>query len=120
MKIEPFIGRQLARLRLGKDYSNIIIQAIQTVSLVIIALGVIGEDVSLVTYVLFLNFGLVVFWVIGLITQKTEIREFDQDTIMRQNIRGAKTLQKEVYGEVIVPLFKEALREIIEEMKNGN
>lgn len=116
MKIKPFIGRQLARMRIGKDYSSILIQAIQTASLAIIALGVMGEDVTMDVYFVLLVSGIILFWLVGLITQKSEIREFDQETVMKQNIRGAKTLQKEVHRDVIVPLFKQALKELKEEM----
>jgi hypothetical protein len=111
LKFNRFFGKQLARLRVGKDYSATVSQSIQTVSLVVIALGIIGENITLITYGVLLLIGLGVFWGVGYVTQKTQIRDHDQEIIMRQNIRGSKIVNRIVYGKVIIPMFIKALED---------
>lgn len=107
--MREFIGKQLARSRVGKDYSAMVSQAIQTVSLVVIALGIIGEDITVLLYGILLLIGLIIFWFIGYVLHKTQIRDYDQEVMMKQNIKGGVSVQKVIFGQVVIPMIIEAL-----------
>ena len=120
VKFWDFIGKQLARLRFGVTYiqmvyyASVILGAIVIVVDNIIGEGVIGWKISV---------GIIVSifcleWLLGFYTEKKGVIKKDVFQTMRQNIPGQKMVQKEVWGNIQVPLLEEMAERVLSKTLN--
>lgn len=98
-----FLGRNLARMKLGKDYISMISFMITAVSTFSIYLNLnIYLFVSLIVFALF--FG----WLLGYIVEKKGILSAERMTLQKANLRVSKYIWSEIWKDV----FHEKIKEI--------
>ena len=115
VKFWDFIGKQLARLRFGVTYiqmiyyASVILGAIVLIVDNIVGEGVIGWEISvgIIVSIFLLE------WLLGFYTEKKGIIKKDIFQTMKQNIPGQKMVQKEVWGNIQVPLLEEMAERVL-------
>lgn len=117
--INNFIGKQLARLRFGVTYVQMLYYAAVILGAIVLVIdnifgeGVIGWLDSIVIILIIFFFE----WIIGYYTEKTGIVKKDRTQGSLQNIPAAKIVQKEVqeevYREVIIPQMEEMFERVL-------
>ncbi len=110
-----FIGKQLARLRFGVTYiqmiyyASVILGAIVLVADNIFGPGIIGWLDSL-----FIILGIFALeWLLGFYTERKGVIKKDVFQTMRQNIPGQKMVQQEVWSNVQIPLIEEMAERVL-------
>ncbi|MCE7749762.1 MAG: hypothetical protein GPJ51_15355 [Candidatus Heimdallarchaeota archaeon] len=119
-----FVGKQLARLRFGVTYiqmiyyASVILGAIVLIVDNIIGEGVIGWEISIGIIA-----GIFVLeWVLGFYTERKGVIKKDLYQTISQNIPGQLKLNEEVWGAVQIPMIEEmaerVLSKTLEQFKN--
>ncbi|NPD87573.1 MAG: hypothetical protein HGN29_02550 [Asgard group archaeon] len=117
--INLFIGKQLARLRFGVTYIQMIYYATVILGAFVLVInnifgeGIIGWlDSLIILLVIFL-----IEWILGYYTEKKGIITKDRIQGFIQNIPAnkivQKEVQKEVYKEVIIPQMEEMFERVL-------
>ncbi len=114
-----FIGKQLARLRFGVTYVQMLYYAAVILGAIVLIIdNIFGEGI--IGWLDSIAILLVIFvfeWIIGFYTEKTGIVKKDRTLGSLQNIPAAKIVQKEVskevYREVIIPQMEEMFERVL-------
>jgi hypothetical protein len=115
MKVFYFIGKQLARLRFGKEYMMILSQTTQTISLLILAFGEMGIHSNLLTFFVLFNFVILFFWFLGYTVDKKGIREQEMKQTILTQIEGTQEQWKKGILPVLIPELRKLMDEGIQE-----
>ena len=116
-KLWDFIGKQLARLRFGLAYiqmiyyASVILGVIVLVIESVIGVGKIGWEISLGIIVAIF----VLEWSFGFYTERKGVIQKDVLTKMKQDIPGRMHLQNEVWKVVQIPMMEELTEKTIAE-----
>lgn len=114
------IGKQLARLRFGVAYiqmiyyASVILGAVVLITENIFQPGTIGWLDSLI--IIICIFGLE--WLLGYYTERKGVIKKDLFQTMRQNIPGQKMVQEEVWSNVQIPLMEEMAERVLSKTLN--
>ncbi len=114
-----FVGKQLARLRFGVTYIQMLYYAAVILGAIVLVIdNIFGEGI--IGWLDSITILLIIFifeWCIGYYTEKTGIVKKDRTLGSLQNIPAAKIVQrevsKEVYREVIIPQMEEMFERVL-------
>lgn len=119
--INHFIGKQLARLRFGVTYiqmvyyASVILGAIVLIANNIFGPGIIGWLDSLIILIVIF----VIEWGLGYYTEKKGIVIKDRYQGMVQNIPAQKMITKELWKEIVIPLQEEMFERALTKTLNN-
>ena len=115
MTISKLLGRNLARIKLGKDYILIITFSITAISTMSIFLDLpIPIFLTLIFIVLFIG------WIIGYLVEKFKILEAERTTLNLPNMKFQEiiwsNLMEKVFSTELLEIQKEAFKQAIKEL----
>ncbi|MCE7749761.1 MAG: hypothetical protein GPJ51_15350 [Candidatus Heimdallarchaeota archaeon] len=123
-KFWDFVGKQLARLRFGVTYIQMIYYASVILgALVLVTNNIFGEGVIGWLDSILIILGIFIFeWVLGFYTERKGVVKKDLYQTIIQNIPGQLKLNKEVWEAVQIPMIEEmaerVLSKTLEQFKN--
>lgn len=106
MNKSKFLGKNLARLKLGKEYITIIsflITAISTLSLYL--------ELSLPLFIICMFIALFLSWYIGYFIQKHKILDAERTTLQIPSMEAHVIIWKSIWEKVIHNKVKELIKE---------
>ena len=115
VKIWDLIGKQLARLRFGVTYIQMIYYAAVILgALVLVTDRIFGEGIIGWIDSLLIILGIFILeWLLGYYTERFGVIKKDVFQTMRQHIPGHKMVQKEVWDAVQIPLIEEMAERVL-------
>lgn len=111
MKSREFLGRNIARIKFGKEYIAIISFMITAISTMSIFLN-LSIPLFLIILVISLFFG----WFLGYIFEKKGILSAERETLNLVNLRVQKKIWRALMEDVISPIIKETIKDAYKEL----
>ena len=110
--IRNFIGRNLARFKLGKDY-------IASISFMITALSTMAIFLKLSINIYVCSFPIIIIigWFLGYIVDKKGILSSERKSLNLANLEVQLIIWKEIMEKSINPILKETIKELLSELK---
>jgi len=120
-KLQKIFGNQVARLRFGQQYIQLIFYISVIVSAITVVFNDFGFSIGYIDYlVLLLGFGFLT-WLSGYLTEKARIVEYDNVKTIEQKYEAQKVVTGKVWKEVIIPeLVKQFIDQLKKEMKEDD
>ncbi len=115
VKFWDFVGKQLARLRFGVTYIQMIYYASVILgALVLVTDRIFGEGtIGWIDSLLIIGGIFILEWLLGYYTERMGVIKTDVLQTMKQNIPGGRMLQQEIWSTVQIPLLEEMAERVL-------
>ena len=115
VKFWDFVGKQLARLRFGVTYIQMIYYASVILgALVLVTDRIFGEGIiGWVDSLLIIAGIFILEWLLGYYTERMGVIKKDVLQTMKQNIPGGRMVQQEIWSTVQIPLLEEMAERVL-------
>ncbi|MCG3256494.1 MAG: hypothetical protein KAU62_10425 [Candidatus Heimdallarchaeota archaeon] len=115
VKFWDFVGKQLARLRFGVTYIQMIYYASVILgALVLVTDRIFGEGtIGWIDSLLIIGGIFILEWLLGYYTERMGVIKKDVLQTMKQNIPGGRMVQQEIWSTVQIPLLEEMAERVL-------